>query len=587
MRPLPVLLALLLLSLGLWLAYRALPSGGAVAPGGEPQAAEADDPPPAALPGLAAGSSPSERRSAEPTPAAEAGREPGEAAGPPPSPPAADIALTGRVVDSASREPLPGFRLQVRGAAGELELETDAEGRFETGTIWSPGELRFWHLPDPSAEPGDPYESAWDLVPWNPELPAEAAATGRWTVTLLAERPAFTLEVRTERPGGAPVPGAEVFLVHGWRDAGGGFHSEWIDELTTGPDGRARFGLFGEEARGDSLRLLARHVGGELASASLFLDPPLQRGPWTLTLLPTGGIRARVLDRGGAPVDEGSVLVVSAEVVQRAMGVTHAPVVAGEAVVSGLGPGRYEVRAREPDTGDRRAAVVEVAAGVEVPVELSFADGATALAVAGRVVDVKADRYEPEERRVPFGTDDLVFRRVRELPLRTLVFELVDARTGEPLTHVEGEVYVHRGRPRAEGGWGWQSASDGRAELQVADRDDLLWRVRVRDFADGTGRVPPLGEPGADGPIRVALRPGFEHELQVVDARTAEPLSATSFTGPGGAELGRTDTRGSVRLAAHAWPGPLRVARAGYRDRLLAPEAFEFVSGVVALEPLD
>ena len=629
MRPLLLLSVLFALALGLRLATRAGPPGDAPGPGPPPEARTAG---PAVFPRESAGPA---ARGAARDPVHPAPDEPDRGTSPT-ALPDARFALAGRVLDAGSGAPVPGLLLEIVDDLHTDEVVTDGNGCFRTRERWRQGELSFHHLPRTGVPAGSPYEVSWRLAPSRVELPTEAAAAGIWGPTILAERPALVLETHALRPEGTPVEDTEVVLELGWQDVRGGFHPDRVLRRECDEDGRALFALFGEEACSSVLRIRAHEHWTRLASTSLFLDAPLHRGPWRLELVPTGSIRVRVLDSSGELLSRGSVTAVPVEIAEGTSRVDAVRVEEGVAHVQRLAPGPYVVRAHEPETGDLRRSLVEVQSGAEVPVEISFGDGSTVPAVEGRVFDEHGEplegvtlrvevpgsapgrvttgaggafRYfasearelvlriddeeynhpfEPTEQRVPFGSADVCFRRTGVLPWRKLVFELVDARTGERLADLDGSVLLHRGPvPRGLGHHRWRPASEGRVALRVPDHGDLFWCAQVPDFLEETGRVPPSTEPGSGATIRVQLRPGFECTARISDARTGGPVKGAWIATADGEVLGRTDFTGQARLVRPEWPGPVRIGAEGYREQLRNPLGYGFGLGAVTLEPLD
>ncbi|MGE3172864.1 MAG: hypothetical protein AB7O97_09560 [Planctomycetota bacterium] len=611
----PLLLTLTLLALALVAAWGALGRGDA--PVDQGAGAPVAAPPPDAR--------------AMPPGSADADRSTSSAAARSAVPPAAPDPTTTtaaraaaplvlRLVDAGTRLSLPAMQLRVRrdGAADGL-VTTDAFG--EVALVQDgDGAVSLHHVPGPA---GTRFDADWELAPWRfdpaaqpRDVPLVIAATG----------PALVLEVQVTARDGVTVPGATVSAIFGRRDRRGAVLAEHVVEEDTDAHGVARFAIPAGEVSRATLRLSARHRATRRASAGTFVDPPMARGPWTLVVEPYGQVRVRAIARDGAPVADGRVSAVDGDLAVSVRTVDAATIRAGTAQLDELPPGPHRLRVSAG--ADVRHVDVDVVADALVEVTARFDDDATAVAIAGRVVDADdqglgevqvwcdtpgatwpvaftapdgafrffaprsetgvvstagalgSHRFEPETVTVPFGTTGVVLRRLAEVPTRELGFAVCDAATGQPVP--DGGVFALRPGARAAGGWRWEVLVQGRASLGVPAHHDLRWRVVCRGYVDAEGSAP-----ASDAPLQIALERGYERALLVVDRATATPVPGAIVVEPGGRLRAQADRDGRVALRAPTWPERLLVTADGYRDAIVDPEELTLIAGRIELSRLD
>lgn len=425
---------------------------------------------------------------------------------------------------------------------------------------------------------------------------------------------------------GAPVPNAKVLIERLW------FHPSAMPvafdelELTADSDGRVRFdhlaGL-GEDPHGKlveqvGLACLATDGGGG-ASPELLLAPPVGPGPHTLVLGATAAMTIEVVE--GAP----PLAVVGAEVhLDRNGRASHRPVRAttdtrGLARLRDLSPGAWSYYVQPRGAEHNVRGRFELAPGEDRVLTVALDEGEEALAVAGRFVDEDGEpielgpddhpklwvgasltefgtstgpssdgafrvylprsedvlvrnfgghRYEPELTRVPFGTQDLVLRRVERFPARTIVVEARDVTTGAMLT--EAHLTVFEDDARSAAGMSLvKRPVPGRLETTLHARPGTRLAVWADGYAPRFMALPPAGAT-FDAPLVVHLERGGPRELYVLDAAALRPIAGVGFVARDGVTVSTTDGAGraEVRVDHDGW---LTLRRAGYASDRFHP----------------
>jgi len=525
------------------------------------------------------------------------------------------LSLTGVALRGRSDEPAAGVELVLVQGDDFAFVTTDAAGRFETDARYAAGVVEVRHRRSPPDGPrpvqlrAEP--NAFELTGGEPGAAVD--------VVVRLHEPEGVLAVEAVQLDGAPVPGAEVAL----EIARTGDRGRTVLRAVTGPDGLARIGLdaLGDEAAAGVVARLEEGDRVALTSEFLRLETPiveaaLQR-PLRLVLMAPGAIDITVTARDGSPAPARMVLV---DDMMPDLGWWTGPVPrtdrAGEATAEGLPPGRYRlhvrgadgVAAQEVDVGHgerSRAPFVLDADRIELAVSgrLVDADGAplaehgvdvrvlpagtrdTAptdadgcfehFAPRGETVVVDAgeglfsDVYDPGRVEVPFGATDVVLRRVRDIELRHVSFEVVREGTDERVR----DVLVMTFRAPDRGDYAFHRAPDGLASprLPIDDGTTLVVEAPGHRRAEVT-LAEVLESADEDGIGRVEVRPGFARTVRVVDAEGGAPVEGARIAA-NGREVARTGPEGAARLDLDAWPtGGIAVTADGFDARVWAPE---------------
>jgi hypothetical protein len=201
---------------------------------------------------------------------------------------------------------------------------------------------------------------------------------------------------------------------------------------------------------------------------------------------------------------------------------------------------------------------------------------------------VYGDPIEPATLRVPAETTDLLLR-TRPIGANALVvFSLSDAFTGRPIAdELDPAVIIYRQPPDgarivAVSRFG---PSDGVTEVDFRPHGDLRWIVLVPGYEEVRGRSPFPDEEAATPVVEVELRPGFQRELTIRDARSGAPVAGAEIRGPQGL-FERSSSDGSATAVAGSWPELLHVTHPRYAAAEWHAGAYwsEF-SGVIWLSP--
>lgn len=421
--------------------------------------------------------------------------------------------------------------------------------------------------------------------------------------------PTSALSVRVVDEAGRPVAGAHVRFEYGWVRAGRVMPVAMVPRTS---DARGIAVLLEDPLGDEAWGVVCRANDGESrASAPLELVPPFSAGPHPLVLLPGGSVRVRLVVEPGGPPLEGAYVHLSPHG-ERAKSSTRMATtgVHGEATFGPLAPGRWDVYAAYSAAAEHPArAEIEVRAGEEALVELTLAAPGERFAVSGVFVDEEGcplpgggslwigenrvrgrlvhadgqgrflllrepcksllvelaqradmDDFEPFSTVVPFGTRDLVFRRIAQKERRSARFRVVDNLTGEPIE--QGSVCLHAGDAMQclERNMGRRRGDV--IEIRYAVRPGLLWTAWAPGYVRRSGLLD-----GGEEVCEVRLVPGIAGTLVVRDAASTDAIAGATIVGESGEILGRTGPDGSIHLEGAAAAGALTVTAEGYRPR--------------------
>lgn len=497
--------------------------------------------------------------------------------------------LFGRVVLRGSGSGVPDLPLTFEPIdAPEHEATTDAEGRFSLEAALPAGVVEIYVEEDPLARELSLGEaSVWLL---------EEHLGGEKELRLEAVAPALVVRARVVDFEGEPAPDCSVVISYrGPEDAD-------MDWEASDDDGRAQF-TFYEPQDWSAVQLWA--MGKNAASRTVSLELPIGEGPTLLELEPSGRVRVEVVDPQGSPIP-GVPLVLRAVHDHGARGLHQQNRTRGQgrAEFHPLPPGEYRLFSwRHPEI--REDLVVEVGAITRLRFELEHA-ATVAPAVSGRVVDEDGkplgdvqlevrtghtgdwistqsdgsfshralptetvvvstlgaigDRYQPEEIEVPFGTTDVQFVRVEEVPTRSLSLEIVDRHTGEGIVDSEFCIYLKRDWTAAL--W-WNAEWERMSALEFKVRPDANWMAYAPGYRRQRGSMPELLERLGEGDkLRLELVRGYEHRFRVRDDDAGLLDNVRVLLD--GVEVGRTGADGEVWLELAEWPERLEFELAGY-----------------------
>ena len=504
------------------------------------------------------------------------------------------VRLVGRLVDAADATPLADERLRFlpRYGRGDVyEVTTDESGRFELDAAAS--EIVAVHEPRPE-------DVARDLEPRVFDLTALRDSSGNVDVTIRAQAPPLVLKVELMYEDGAPAVGAlvsfsaknpELLSVDPWTRAGA--------------DGVAHIGIWfpyafehGQlRAEDDSFRV----------SELLDVEAPLEPYPRRLVLRPGGTVEVFVLHADGVPVAGRQVMVVhSSRWSPSRYDWTDAN---GMVVLAGLFAGESEVIVRDGHL--RKSILVRTGGHERVDFELPAAGVRTA--VSGRVVDergaplkgvslvvtpsgewprrvttdaqgrfecpaapcesvhvtanltAEGDRFDPDERTVPYGTRDVEFHRIEKARIVRFDMVVVDRESGERMDDFAARIDRGQGTERHDNGYA------GRRSFELRVLPESRWHVAAKDHLTKTLRIAEaLAALGEGEVLRVELERGLEHELVVLDAETGAPLEGVVLRSPTAGEA-RTDAAGRVRVSADHW-SVYSVHKDGFESTTFDPE---------------
>ena len=526
-----------------------------------------------------------------------------------PASPSSGLVVRGLVRFAGDGAPAAGVRFVLHHAGGHLIVDADDQGRFETAPVVSPGVARLWHK---QTETPGPY--AWRLA-FEPSSIALAGSSGEVVeveLTLLAPEAVLSVEVVTL--GGQPAAGASVQLELQHEPRPEEF-AHRMDLLTTQADGRASFALLDlEHLR--AAGLIARRVESApdgrqrwLVSEHLRLELPVLPErlslPLRLVLDEAGSLLARVTTADGEAVpDEGLWIGTGDQHLSSWCGSVPRTDERGEALVLGLTPGEYELGLIESPGGERRR--VALRRGEQSQVEFVLPAVDTRLAAAGRVVDeagqglagaqvhvrygprpgpgdmsgftstdadgrfefraepsqgltltanraVFGDEFEPESIELPFGSREVLFRRVRAVTREAVSFEIVDAASGERL---DGALVMTYRAPDL-GMYSFHRSRAGLASPLCSDHPGTTLVIELAGYRRATTTRAELLAQAVDGALpRVALERGLLRRLHVEgegpDGESAPVVAARVLQG--GRLLGRTDAAGELEVDLYSWP---------------------------------
>ena len=505
--------------------------------------------------------------------------------------------VVGRLVESESGRPLPGHRLEfsTRFVPGRTPTTTDAQGRFE---LERPiGEQFVLHRPAPGDAAGsvrlrlDPF--FFELLPGEADVPHE--------LTIRARRPPLALEVDVLHENGSPAAGVYVRFIARIVGAVGD-----DSQAVTDARGRARLGVWQERFEDASVRAWdAEGRASEVLSIESPFDPYLRR----LVLAAGGEIAVRVRTERGEVIADRQVW--ASNDAANYSGVSQQTDALGEAVFTGLHPGAHTLGVYDARADSYVTRAVEVRPGERESIEVVLAEGQ--LAVGGRVLDEEGrplpgvelvvlhdnglerrvrtdeqgryayvadfvgpilispnrvadeDRFEPDERLVPYGTRDADFQRLEESRKLRFDVEVVDRLDGEEITSFTATIDRGPGTER------WSDSWVGRRTFELPVLAETRWHIAANGYLVHTldlARELAALEP--DERLRIELQRGLDHWMRVLDVETDEPIGGVVFRSPTAGEA-RSDAEGRVHFVADHW-SVYRVEKEGYEPETWDPD---------------
>jgi len=508
--------------------------------------------------------------------------------------PAAGPRLRGVLRHSSDGRPVAGAALVFWQGEEFREAVTDADGAFATEPGLAAGAVRVWHsgrAPQPSLL------QHREVRPETLLLAAPAAGADFEPVELELVDPPAWVEVEVVRLDGRPAP-AELRWLFRPPTGGGTMMRAPTDER-----GQARVPF--PRLDPGSFLLLAACTAEEVSEIARVEAPP---GDERLQLvLDEGGrVRARVREADGRPRADQQVNVEEGAGLHRLLDRGARTGADGVALVAGLRPGEQRVWFHDQETSQQVRATVTVERGLTAEVELRLPE--VPIAASGRVLDAAGepldnvsivatigerstsvetgdqgtftipwkrergpvrvttepglteDRYEPAAFEVPFGTRDLVFQRLETRPTETLALEVVEQGSDARIPGVMVLGFLEPGRAS----WSFHRGDEGLVTLQLKRYDDVALAIEAVGHRRRIVRAVELLEATPAGqPCRVALAPGLERWLQVLDEEDDAPLLDARIL-DGERLVATTDADGRALIELAHWPAELRVEAAGH-----------------------
>ncbi len=510
------------------------------------------------------------------------------------------LSVRGVLVHSSDHRPAAGATLILHFGDQYTRVVTDAAGRFESEPVVPAGGVRAWHMADPSRPD---YVVHLEVEPES-FLVASGPLGEPLDIELVLVDPPAWLAVEVFGPSGAPAPAKVSWSLHP-REISAETPARAGGELTDS-HGRARL-PYPSVDPGTRFALLARGEG-ELVSQLVIVEAPPPAEPVRLELDQGGRIRARVLDALGGPLEGQEVRLWSEDPQVIALSATATTDAAGSALFTAVSPGRFDVMLWRKSSSEWLRQSVEVERGVTAEVELVVP--VHPLAAAGKVLDeegnplgsvevslfrndgesgrmltdeagrfafrapaggpvrlstetdIWGDRYQPAALDVPFGTDDVLFRRVESKPSTHVVLEIVQGRT---LARVPGVMVIAFREPLC-GDWSYAHGPEGVVELDLKLYGDVGITVEAVGYRRRRLGVPELVRSGPeDGRYRIELEPGLERALRILDSEDEEPLVG-ALVYAGELLVSTADGEGRAALDLPSWPVELRIAATGHED---------------------
>ncbi|MFN0243924.1 MAG: hypothetical protein ACKVWV_13630 [Planctomycetota bacterium] len=485
-----------------------------------------------------------------------------------------------QVVDGRTGEPLAALVLRARSRSFALEVTTDADGGFDIAhPELPPGFVELEVIDRDRAQPVSRLLHPSTIHPAR----ASHGLSGTLTIRAFARAPAIEVEVRDGH--GARAPGATVWL-HDAEEPDRASRSDAPPLALplrdhTDAHGLARFSTFRAEADAASVAFVDDEHGA--VSAPVVVHHSARSTLPVLRIEPAGTLRIRILGARGRPLEDFEVT--AALVVDPYAPLPLWTETAARGVVASrpLPPGAYRVRVRHASGAPELVTYVDVHSAAETPVEFSFQEDLPERAVSGIVfdeagaplanvplelfprdgsnawsysrsdgtfevwrmrrarvalvvgVDGMSDAFEPALLEADFGSENVIVRRTAVLPYSHVPIRPVDARTGAVLLDarlllIRDDADLVVATFAVAGRWrGLPSNRETVATDTLFVDAKLLPSMRWRLFAPGyeqrDGSVADwTAMRNGEAPIEIALKPGFEASVRVVDRETREPL---------------------------------------------------------------
>lgn len=429
------------------------------------------------------------------------------------------LRLAGRLRRSDDGAPAAACRLRVQSGTASHEVTTDADGRFATGPVLEPGLVQVEHVADPGRAD---YAASLPILPAQVYLTSVSGGEREFTLRM----PGDVVRVRV-RDGARAAGGAAIH----WRLIRGVSAQSYeyaTGETRSDPDGLASIGLPAGGA-GSRLEVFAQ-LEDDRRSQTAALEPPWPVEPVLLDLVRGGHLVVRTLDEAGRPLAARRV-----HLMRKADDVRHLAIwttdAEGACRSELLTPGPYWVLHVDPTTREERGAHVTIRPGRVTELDLELAHLSVDVAAAGRVVDEDGQ------------------------PLAGVLVALVHPGAGTTTVATDADGRFEFRAPACE-------------ELRVALDHDPWTDVYEPPHVDA-----PFGRRDLRF-VRTQRLSFVAFELEVVDARTAEPVEGVVVLGhrpPYTENVGEHHALGGrLRLTyPDAGDVELRIRAPGYRPRSL------------------
>lgn len=191
----------------------------------------------------------------------------------------------------------------------------------------------------------------------------------------------------------------------------------------------------------------------------------------------------------------------------------------------------------------------------------------------------RGDRFEPDRVEVPFGTQELVFRRVAQAVERNFRILALDEVSGVAL----GDVV-----PSFDLGPGTREQQDSYAAntvFQVFVQSNTRMSLGVPGYHKQVIQLESALDALEEGaPLRVAMRPGLRMRVRVLNADSEAALERVRFRSATG-ESFWTGADGWVSIDTDAW-SDFEVSKSGFESEVCDPEAVVLWSNeLIYLQP--
>lgn len=512
--------------------------------------------------------------------------------------------LRARLVDEATSEALPRYRLSLQQGTRRIELETDGDGALDAEVPFAAGKLALVAHDGRLSAPAAVRELDWDgtadelwwRVPAGPTVrlawsPPEAAgwqdlrAQLFWKDLEEADRRSAPLVLREPDPEDPlqmawlrfpPIldeePAVERLVL---RSVDGCWRGENEFRAAQGRAGMQRFAL---QAFG-SLRLVVKTDGQALAQAQVSFVRPDGRtgerrtdaqGVLELGFMPAGALQLRVRHLRCAETST-TVELVAGRRLEHELELLSLPVAgAVEGAIrsdSGMYAQALKVRLRseaQPELSLVWSGRLPETAAVSKPAKQEARYAFPGLPAGAYTVEIEEnDPYEwsPRKRKVAPGERKADFRVRDAVPRADFRFEPRDKNSGERLRRFHLVLDTHEGQRSL-----W--ARHGEVVLEDWPLDKpFRWRLDAADHAPERGDSARLSKPAVETGERVVEVPmvfGWGEWVRVLSSRRNAPVAGASVL-VDGAEAGKTDKNGMFKVVRRDDPRTLEARFRSWR----------------------